>query len=144
MSLTVERIENGTVVDHIPAGQGIMVMRILGITNEYRARVALIMNVKSKKMGKKDILKVEEKYLDDAALDRVALVAPNATINLVKGGKVMKKRDAVMPKKISGLLTCPNPKCITNFEQAGAVFLVEGKGVRCAYCERAFPAEELV
>ncbi len=144
MPLKVEKIENGTVIDHISAGEGLRVMKILGIGIGYPARFALIANVKSKKMGKKDILKIEEKYIDEKDFDKIALVAPKASVNIVKGSRVVKKKDVAMPARIDGVLACPNPKCITNFEQVASVFLVEKKTLRCAYCERSFAAGELL
>ncbi|OIO21385.1 aspartate carbamoyltransferase regulatory subunit [Candidatus Micrarchaeota archaeon CG11_big_fil_rev_8_21_14_0_20_47_5] len=144
MPLKVEKIENGTVIDHISSGEGLRVMKILGIGLGFSARFALIANVKSKKMGKKDILKIEEKYIDEKDFDKIALVAPSASVNIVKGGRVAKKKNVAMPARIDGVLACPNPKCITNFEQVASAFFVEKKTLRCAYCERSFSAGELI
>ncbi|MEM2962949.1 MAG: aspartate carbamoyltransferase regulatory subunit [Candidatus Anstonellales archaeon] len=142
----VEKIKNGTVIDHVPVGLGLQIMKILGVDKNYPARVALIMNVASKKMGRKDVLKVEDKYLDRLSLDRISLVAPGATINLIKDGDVVEKRACRMPKIVGGIMGCPNPKCITNLERVINTFFVDGSDgrVRCKYCERVFLPDELI
>jgi aspartate carbamoyltransferase regulatory subunit len=141
--LVVERIENGTVVDHIPAGMGLKVLSILRISGKTRA--ALLMNVPSKRMGAKDILKVSGKQLDEREVSRIALAAPNATLNIVRDGAVVEKSEVRLPKEMKGVAKCPNPDCVTNFERMDSRFsLEEGGKARCAYCEMSFRAEELV
>ena len=146
--LKVEKIESGTVIDHIRAGRGLDVLEILGINSSYQGRVALVMNVPSKRMGKKDIVKIEGKHIDEHTADKIALIAPEATLNIIKNSNVSEKRVLKMPTNFVGILKCLNPKCITNHERADTIFSVEkesgGTFLRCAFCERAFPADELV
>jgi aspartate carbamoyltransferase regulatory subunit len=144
MALTVEKIESGTVIDHIRAGLGMRVLQMLGLGSGYSARVALLMNVPSKRIGKKDMLKVEGKHIDEKTIDKIALISPDATINLVKGGEVIEKRQVKVPGELRGAFKCPNPKCISNVEKIDTRFKVEKAGLRCGYCERVFKPDELV
>lgn len=144
MPLSVEKIENGTVIDHIDAGLGLKVLGMLGIDRDFGARVAVIMNVPSKKLGKKDIVKIEGVALDSRKSDLVSLVCKNATINIIKKSELAEKRQARLPKKVSGVLRCPNARCITNSESMETEFELDGEGMRCAFCEKKFPASELV
>ena len=142
--LIVERIENGTVIDHIPAGMGLRVLAILGLGNA-SDRVALLMNVPSRKLGKKDIVKVAGKQLDEKEVNRIALLAPNATLNLVKNSEVVEKVEVRIPSVLVGVSRCPNPKCVTNSERVETRFVQEdGKEFRCGYCEMLFEAKELI
>lgn len=141
--ITVQKIANGTVIDHITAGMGKKVLCLLGIDENYQYRVALMINVTSKKMGKKDIVKIEGIFVDEKQAGLIALVAPRATINVIKDEKVEKKFIAELPEKLFAG-KCPNPNCITNFEQGYEEFKKEGNDYRCFYCERLFRSSELV
>ena len=112
-TLTVSKIMRGTVIDHIPAGRGIDVLRVLGITGREGYRIAVLMNVESKKLGRKDIVKIENRFLEPHEVNIIALIAPNATINIVENYEVKRKYRAEIPQEIEGLLRCPNPTCIT-------------------------------
>ncbi len=144
----VYAIERGTVIDHIPSPMALKVVQILGVQKEGILTVG--MNFPSKRLGVKDIVKVENLLLSPQATDRIALVAPTATINIIDGGEVVEKRPIHLPAEFKGLLRCPNPRCITNAEAVTTWFLREGGGaemaVRCLYCERVYPdpAELLV
>ena len=146
--LKVEQIENGTVIDHIRAGKGKRVLDLLGIGDDYKHLVALVMNVNSRKIGKKDMVKIAGIYVRDELANKVALVSPNATINIIKEGKVIEKHKVTLPEELEGLGRCPNPVCITNMENAGDVHtkfvLTKDDKYMCKYCERTFSAEELV
>ncbi|MEM2908796.1 MAG: aspartate carbamoyltransferase regulatory subunit [Candidatus Bilamarchaeaceae archaeon] len=143
--LTVEPIEKGTVVDHIKAGMGARVLRIMGITETYPYNVALVVNAPSKKMGKKDIVKIAEKIITEDEANIIALVSPGATVNIIRNSKVEKKYTVELPEKLEGNGICPNPNCITNSESnVLKIFKKEDSGYRCHYCERLFRAEELV
>lgn len=141
--LKVEPIENGTVIDHILAGKGKKVLEILGIREGYEGTVALMMNVSSKRMRKKDIVKITGKTIEGELANLVALVAPKSSINIIKNGKVAKKYKVELPDSLKGIGTCPNPNCITNVEVAEKKFEKQGEAYRCFYCERVFKAEEL-
>lgn len=142
--MQVDAIEMGTVIDHIRAGRAAKVMRMLGVGEDYAHRVAVVTNVPSKKMGTKDILKLEGKVVSQEEADGIALISPGATINIIKGGKVEKKVDASLPREVRGYCKCPNPNCITNSEGAERRFARGDGTYRCHYCERLFGAEELV
>jgi aspartate carbamoyltransferase regulatory subunit len=136
----VYAIERGTVIDHIPSPMALKVVEILGVKQEGILTIGI--NFKSDKLGRKDIVKVENLKLTAAVTDRLALVAPTATINIIEGGKVVEKRPIHVPREFRGLLRCPNPKCITNVENVTSYFIREGDGskltVRCFYCERNY------
>ena len=144
MAITVDTINQGTVVDHIQQGMGIRVMDLLGIDKSYPHRVALVMNVTSKRTGKKDIVKIEGILVSEEKTNVIALVSPNATINHIQDGKVVKKSKAELPAKMEGVGKCPNPKCITNHERVSTQFTLDEGEYRCGYCERKFKADELV
>ena len=141
--MIVEKISNGTVIDHITAGMGRRVLSLLGIDETYPHRVALMINVPSKKTGRKDIVKIEGICVDSAKANIIALVAPNATINIIKNENVERKFNAELPQKLS-VGKCPNPNCITNSEKGYEDFSLEGSHYRCNYCERLFKSIELV
>jgi aspartate carbamoyltransferase regulatory subunit len=142
--LKVDVIENGTVVDHIKAGKGKRVLDILGVTQDYPGRVALVMNVSSKRSGKKDIVKIADKLVSEDVANMIALISPGATINIIEDSKVSKKYVVALPEELKGIGHCPNPSCITNKENAKKNFRADMDGYRCHYCERLFSAEELV
>jgi len=140
--LIVEKIENGTVIDHIPAGMGLKVLSILKV--DAGSKVALLMNVASKRLGSKDIVKISEKKLDENEVNRIALVAPNATLNIIQNGTVVEKNEVRLPKSLYGVANCPNPKCITNNERVKTHFTQEKNSrFRCHYCEMLFDTSEL-
>ncbi len=141
--LTVEQIDDGTVIDHIPPGKGLTVLSILSIDENFTGRVALVMNVTSKRMGKKDIVKAEGTFLDEKTTNKIALLAPNATVNIIKGGKVVEKNEVELPNEVAGAFVCPNPRCITNSEQTETHFILTKRGLCCKHCERCFSPEEL-
>ena len=142
--LKVDVIEKGTVVDHIKSGKGGKVLNILGVGEDYPGRVALVMNVPSKSLGKKDIVKIEGKAVSEDVANMIALVSPGATINIIEDSKVSKKYVVSLPDELKGLGKCPNPNCITNKEEAPKHFRKDNGLFRCHYCERAFGAHELV
>lgn len=142
--IKIEPIENGTVIDHIRSGKGKKVLEILGIGEEYPGRVALMINVPSKKLGKKDIVKIEGKEVSEKLANMIALISDKCSINIIKAGKVCEKRDVTLPKELSGIGSCPNPNCVTNYENALKRFSMEVEYYFCHYCERAFKAEELL
>ncbi len=142
--LNVEAIENGTVIDHIRAGKGKKVLEMLGINENNAGRVALVMNVPSKRLNKKDIVKIEGAFVNEEQTNLVALISPKSTINIIKNGKVIEKREVEIPNALKNVGNCPNPNCITNTEHAEKIFEKEESKFRCHYCERCFAAEELV
>lgn len=143
MPLMIEKIREGTVIDHITAGEGGRVLAILSAKYPLSGMAALIMNAHSKKLGRKDIVKLEGVFIDEKTANRISIISPQATMNIIRGGRVVDKHAVVVPSVLSGTLECPNPKCITNLERAETEFSPAGKGMlRCRHCERLFqPAE---
>ena len=146
--LKVRKIKDGTVIDHIKRGIGKKVLDVLGIGANFPETVILLMNVPSKKLGRKDMVKIENKELKKEEVDKIALIAPHATWNVIKDYKVVKKSKLEMPKIIEGILKCPNPRCITNSnEPITSKFLVEKKEpleLRCNYCERIIELKDIL
>jgi len=137
--LKIQPIKNGTVIDHINAGNAVKVLHILGIPKSSSSIVSVAMNVKSK-YGKKDIVKVENRELDPYELDKIALIAPKATINIIRDYEVAEKHKVKLSKEITGIVSCSNPTCISNSkEPVKSRFIVLKKDpiqIKCYYCER--------
>jgi aspartate carbamoyltransferase regulatory subunit len=137
--LKVQPIRNGTVIDHISAGRAVTVMRILGLLRPgWTSTVTAAMNVPSNK-GRKDILKIEDRELDPGEVNKISLIAPNATINIIREYEVARKERVAIPEKVSGLVKCPNPNCVTNHEPVKTQFLVVSQDpvkLQCGYCDR--------
>jgi aspartate carbamoyltransferase regulatory subunit len=136
----VTPIRNGTVIDHIQVGTALKVLRIIGVKEDVSSTVSVLMHVPSKKAGWKDIVKIEDRELDPKELDKIALISPDATINIIRDYNVAEKFVVEVPKRIVGIMRCSNPGCITNKnEQVETEFVVESKkpvGLRCVYCDR--------
>ncbi len=143
--LKIQKIRNGTVVDHLPAGTALTVLHILGITKGYKNSVSVVMNVLSKSLGMKDVVKVEDRILRPEETDKLSLIAPEATINIIRDYKVSSKSRVTVPNEIIGVLKCGNPSCATNkSEPVTPVFVVEKKRpiiLRCKFCERIMETE---
>ncbi|MFC2174442.1 aspartate carbamoyltransferase regulatory subunit [archaeon] len=140
MALEVKPIKDGTVVDHIPAGKGLVVYTLLGGANGGQS--VLLLNAKSPSMGKKDIVKLEDVFVSKERRDIIALVAPDATINTIKGGKRVEKHKVGLPKTVQGYLKCLNPHCVTNAarEPLETSFTVSANPLRmrCDYCDKEY------
>jgi aspartate carbamoyltransferase regulatory subunit len=132
--MNIDAIENGYVIDHIPAGMGMRVYEILNLSS-LSCQVAIITNAKSQKDKAKDIIKINE--LIDLDLDVIAYVAPQATVNVIKDSARVEKRKISMPAQLKDVIKCPNPRCICNNEPISHIFkLTDEKGTyRCLYCE---------
>ncbi len=134
--MKIDAIQNGIVIDHITAGKGMEIYNLLKLYKQ-DCPVALLMNASSEKMGKKDIIKLNgEVHID---MDALGYVDPNATVAVIRDGKVAEKRSLALPKKLTNVLKCKNPRCITTTEQELAhVFVLtdpEKRVYRCLYCE---------
>lgn len=134
--MIIGKIQDGIVLDHIKAGQGMALYEMLGL-DKLDCQVALIQNAESQKLGKKDILKIDQ--LIDLNVDIVGYVDPGITVNIIKGGELAKRTHVDMPDEIRGIVKCKNPRCITTAEQElPQVFRLTDRerGVyRCIYCE---------
>ncbi|MES3517961.1 MAG: aspartate carbamoyltransferase regulatory subunit [Natronomonas sp.] len=134
--LRVSKIEDGTVIDHIASGQALNVLAILGIDGTSGEEISVGMNVPSDRLGRKDIVKVEGRELSQDEVDVLSLIAPAATINIVRAFEVIEKHRVSRPSSVTGVLSCPNANCITAAnEPIETQFEVLDEGVRCAYCE---------
>ena len=137
--LKIPLIKDGTVIDHITAGNAVKVLHILGIPISTSSIVSVAMNVKSK-FGKKDIVKVENREIDPQEVDKIALISPKATINIIRDYKVTKKHKVELPNEIIGIVSCSNPTCVSNAnEPVKSRFKVIEKDppkIKCYYCER--------
>ncbi|MFQ3476340.1 aspartate carbamoyltransferase regulatory subunit [Halonotius sp. F2-221B] len=133
--LRVSKIRNGTVIDHVSGGQALNVLSILGIDGSAGLGVSVVMNVPSDRLGLKDVVKVEDRELSQSEVDVISLIAPEATINIIREFDVVEKNRVDRPETVVGLLTCPNRNCITNAnEPVETKFDVVDEGVRCTYC----------
>ena len=146
--LKIRAIENGTVIDHITANKALHILKILGLPDGDTQNITVAMNVSSGEIGRKDILKIENRELDHEELNQVALIAPNATINIIRDFKPIKKDKIVLPEKISSILKCTNPKCITNYENEpinSKFNVIESQPpvLRCHYCEKLIKNEDI-
>jgi aspartate carbamoyltransferase regulatory subunit len=143
--LKVDPIKNGTVIDHIIAGKALQVAEILNIGNSDN-EIMLGLNLLSRKMGKKDIIKIENREITKQEANSIALISPTATLIIINEYKVIKKFGIDIPKKIKNHIVCPNSNCITNIEQVKTKFELAGNNpieVRCFYCEKKYYIEEV-
>ena len=134
----VAAIENGTVIYHIPSEKTYEVADILGLQN-LDTVVTIGYNYLSKKIGKKGIIKIENKFFSDEEISRLSVVAPNVVLNIINNYEVVEKKKVETPDELHGIVKCNNPKCITNNEPMMTVFNVTDKSkgiIRCHYCDK--------
>ncbi len=138
--LNIGKIEEGFVLDHIQAGKSMQIYRHLGL-DKLDSTVAIIKNAKSQAMGKKDILKVECD-IDSLNLDVLAYIDHNITVNVIKDGEIIEKRSLELPKQITGVIRCHNPRCISSIEQElPQIFYLADEAneiYRCRYCDEKY------
>jgi aspartate carbamoyltransferase regulatory subunit len=143
--LSVSAIQNGTVIDHVPAKNLFKVIQILSL-DHIDNQITFGTNLESKKLGRKAIIKISEMFFADEDINRIALVAPEAKLNIIKDYEVIEKKVVVVPDTIVGIAKCMNPQCITNYEQVTTRFKVVSKknvSLRCHYCEKITNQENL-
>ena len=142
--LSVEAIETDTVIDHIPAGLGLAILNQFKLLH-YGSAVTVGFNLPSKTQGNKDIIKIKEVLFDEKSANRLALFAPEATVNLIENFQVVRKLHLKMPDTISEVFRCPNPNCASHGEPVKSRFYVrqhQGQTrLKCHYCEKTFPRE---
>lgn len=140
--LNIDSIKDGIVIDHIKAGSGIQIFNYLGL-DKAKFSVALIMNANSGKLGKKDIIKIENRI--DLDLTVLGLIDPNITINTISGGERKEKVKLELPKEVENIIECKNPRCITSIEKyvPHQFYLVDelNREYRCKYCNEAYKRE---
>ena len=143
---SVEAIQNGTVIDHIPAGKGLAILRQFKLLH-YGSAVTVGFNLPSKTQGSKDIIKITGVWLDDTAANRLALFAPEAVVNVIEDFMVVSKRHLTMPSEISEVFRCPNTNCASHGEPVKSRFYVRTKNaqtrLKCHYCEKTFSRESV-
>ncbi|MDP4282093.1 MAG: aspartate carbamoyltransferase regulatory subunit [Bacteroidota bacterium] len=136
--LKVSAIENGTVIDHIPSNSVFQVIRILNL-NESGNMILFGTNLESQKMGTKGIIKVSNRFFEPDEINKIALVAPKATLIVIKNYKVVEKKNVEIPDHVENIVKCFNPNCITNHEDITTRFTVidkEDLKLKCHYCEK--------
>ena len=132
--MLVAAIQNGTVIDHIPSEKNYQVATLLKL-NEMTTPVTIGYNLRSKKLGRKGIIKIENKFFTDEEISRLSVVAPNIVLNVIKEFEVVEKKTVITPKDIRGIVRCNNPKCVTNNEPMQTHFHVDNGILTCHYCE---------
>jgi aspartate carbamoyltransferase regulatory subunit len=146
--LLVRRIKDGTVIDHIESGKALLVLRTLDITGKEGNVITVALNVPSSKHNKKDIIKVENRFLEKNETNKLALIAPHATINIIKEYKLVEKRKIQLPDSITGVFKCTNLKCVTNSDEfiKPVINIIDKEKVilRCRYCFRTLTINELI
>lgn len=143
--LSVSAIQEGTVIDHIPARNLFKVIQILGL-DHIDNQITFGTNLESKRLGRKAIIKIAGVFFEDQDINRIALVAPDAKLNIIRDYEVAEKSVVEVPDEITGIAKCVNPKCITNFESVTTRFRVITKkpvSLKCHYCEKITDAEHL-
>ena len=143
--LKVAALENGTVIDHIPSDQLFNVVTLLGL-DKLDKRITIGNNLCSHKIGKKGIIKIADTYFKQDEINKIAILAPNAKINIIKNYTVIDKQTVSLPDTLIDTIRCANPKCITNNEPMPTVFDVIDKEhivVKCRYCEQAIAKNEI-
>jgi aspartate carbamoyltransferase regulatory subunit len=143
--LKVSAIKNGTVIDHIPAQNLFKVIAILRL-DKIDNQITFGTNLESEKLGSKAIIKVSDKFFEDDEINKIALIAPHAKLNIIKNYVVTEKKVVEIPSQINGIVKCFNPKCITNHETIMTKFSVISKSplaLKCHYCEKITDQEHL-
>lgn len=146
-TLRVAKIKDGTVIDHITAGYALEVLKILGIKSRVSSIVSVALNVSSKIMGMKDMVKIEGRELKSEEVDKIALLAPRASINIIRNYRVVDKQLVKLPKVIKEIVKCINPACISNGnEPVKSTFNVDFQGalrLKCHYCGYIIEKEDI-
>ena len=136
--LQVAALQNGTVIDHIPTDKLFTIVSLLGLKNS-DLNITIGNNLPSKKLGKKGIIKVADRFFTDEEISRLSVVAPNVQLNIINNYEVVEKKQVIMPDVIKGLVKCGNPKCIPTNEPMTTIFHVickENGILKCHYCEK--------
>lgn len=144
--LLVAAIKDGTVIDHIAARQALKIINILNLA-EHNNLVTVGLNLPSKDFGVKDLIKIAKRELTPEEVNQIAILAPKASINIIRDYEIVNKFDVHIPGLIEHIIVCPNPKCITNNEDVDTKFhVIKRNGsvkIKCHYCEKIFNQEEI-
>lgn len=139
----VSALQNGTVIDHLRGGTALRALRAIDLPTETTVTVGI--HLLSKRLGTKDIIKIEGYELDSEDANKVALISPDATLSIIREYKVAEKHDLQPPRSFRGLIRCVNPMCIVQVERTKGSFVVEGSDpvtVRCEYCDRSIDVDQ--
>lgn len=145
LKLKVSAIKEGTVIDHIPAQSLFKVISILGL-NVIENQITFGTNLDSEKLGAKAIIKVSDKFFEDSEINKIALIAPHAKLNIIRDYEVVEKKVVEIPETITGIVKCFNPKCITNNEKITTCFKVVSTdpiSLKCRYCEKLTSKDQI-
>ena len=145
-ALQVAALRNGTVIDHIPSEKLFTIVRLLGLEH-MKNNITIGFNLESKKLGRKGIIKIADKFFCDEEINRISVVAPHVKLNIIRDYEVVEKKTVTLPDELIGLVKCNNPKCITNNEPMLSRFHVidKEKGtIKCHYCERKINKEDII
>jgi len=145
--LIVRRIKDGTVIDHINEGKGLKVLEALEIDGSHGNVITIALNMPSGKLKKKDMIKVEGKFLEDDDTNKLAVIAPSSTVNIIKDYKLIEKRRVSLPNQIEQIFRCSNPDCSTNsqehIESTMEVMDKENLVLKCRFCGRVLDVNDL-
>lgn len=145
-TLSVSAIENGTVIDHIARGEAIRIIHLLDLIVKQK-RITLGLNLSSKRLQLKDIIKIEDYFLTPQEANEITIFAPEVTINVIKDFDVVEKITTRLPECVRDVFDCPNPVCITHNEAVETLFMIEEKGSQvyliCKYCEKIFDRNQV-
>lgn len=145
-TLLVSAIKNGTVIDHIASGQALRIIQLLGLQSG-KQTITIGMHLPSKTMGKKDLIKIENRILTPTEANEIVVFAPDATINVIENFEVANKISTHLPKGMAKVFSCPNPKCITQYEPIDTYFHIHEmrKSIKltCRYCEKSFDRDQV-
>ena len=143
--LKVPAIKEGTVIDHIPSRVTFKVIRILDL-KEFNHEISVALNLNSKTIGKKGIIKVSNRFLTKDEVNKIAILAPKATVNIIRNYEVKEKIKVNLPEKLNNIIKCSNPNCITNNEKVTTLFYVINQSplqVQCSHCERVMGSDDI-
>lgn len=143
--LQVAALENGTVIDHIPCDKVFTVVSLLGLADGH-SKITIGNNLDSKKLGKKGLIKVANRFFSDEEISRLSVVAPSVKLNIIRNYEVVEKKQVEKPETLRGIVRCANPKCITNNEPMPTLFHSIDKEhhiYKCHYCEKEQNLEEM-
>lgn len=144
-AMQVSALRNGTVIDHIPAEKLFAVVNLLDVAN-MNSNVTIGYNLESKKLGKKGLIKISERFFSDDEINKISLVAPNVVLNTIRDYNVIEKREVKMPDEIHNLIKCNNLNCITNNEPMATHFYVANRDthtLKCRYCEKEVNLDDI-
>lgn len=144
MELQITALQKGTVIDHIPSDKTMKIVELLNLVGSTE-KVTVAFNIESRRQGKKGIIKIADRYLSESELEKIAILAEEATVNIIENFKVIDKKYMTLPEKLINIIECANTKCISNTENISSKFELEDNNkLRCFYCERTVDKKEAI